>query len=120
MYNQKTTSRPGGYINKRGKGYNDRKPLRQTGRPDLHPATCAECSAHCEVPFKPNGRKPVLCSDCHRGGNAGSDRGGLNFDAPRPRKEHAPKPSGNAEVVAQLKELNQKMDVIITAIRGLR
>ena len=34
------------------------------GPREMHKATCAECKQECEVPFKPNGEKPVLCRDC--------------------------------------------------------
>lgn len=27
-------------------------------------ATCAKCGKTCEVPFRPNGEKPVYCNDC--------------------------------------------------------
>ena len=30
----------------------------------MYSATCAECNKPCEVPFKPTGNKPVLCSNC--------------------------------------------------------
>ena len=33
-------------------------------RPTMHSATCSECQARCEVPFKPNGKKPIFCSNC--------------------------------------------------------
>ncbi|MEK7452456.1 MAG: CxxC-x17-CxxC domain-containing protein [Patescibacteria group bacterium] len=33
-------------------------------RPMMHPATCSACGMGCEVPFKPNGKKPILCSNC--------------------------------------------------------
>jgi CxxC-x17-CxxC domain-containing protein len=32
----------------------------------MFPATCAECGKSTEVPFQPNGDKPVYCSDCYR------------------------------------------------------
>ncbi|MEK7615563.1 MAG: CxxC-x17-CxxC domain-containing protein [Patescibacteria group bacterium] len=35
-------------------------------RPTMHRATCNECGKACEVPFRPNGSKPVFCSDCFR------------------------------------------------------
>jgi len=45
-------------------------------RKQMFKATCNECGNECEVPFKPTGGKPVLCSDCfgnqgnkHRGGS---------------------------------------------------
>ncbi len=33
---------------------------------EMHDAKCAECGKDCQVPFKPNGEKPVLCSDCYK------------------------------------------------------
>ncbi len=30
-------------------------------------AVCNECHAACEVPFKPNGKKPVYCRNCYKG-----------------------------------------------------
>jgi CxxC-x17-CxxC domain-containing protein len=30
----------------------------------MHQATCVSCKKFCEVPFKPNGKKPVYCRDC--------------------------------------------------------
>ncbi|MBU0578333.1 hypothetical protein KJ742_01560 [Patescibacteria group bacterium] len=44
-------------------------------RPEMHKAVCDECGSKCEVPFKPSGDKPVLCSECF-GGSGGRDRGG--------------------------------------------
>ncbi len=56
----KKTSAPGTW--KRGGfgGGRDGAPM------ELHPATCNECGDRCEVPFKPNGRKPVLCGKCFK------------------------------------------------------
>jgi len=36
------------------------------GRParEMHPAVCAQCGTDTMVPFRPNGEKPVYCSDC--------------------------------------------------------
>lgn len=30
----------------------------------MHQASCVQCKKFCEVPFKPNGKKPVYCRDC--------------------------------------------------------
>ncbi|MFA5248524.1 MAG: CxxC-x17-CxxC domain-containing protein [Patescibacteria group bacterium] len=35
-------------------------------RPEMHKATCAECGSSCEVPFRPSGDRPVLCSNCFK------------------------------------------------------
>jgi CxxC-x17-CxxC domain-containing protein len=40
----------------------------------MHKASCAECGNSCEVPFKPNGKKPVLCGDCFRKDDNGGER----------------------------------------------
>jgi CxxC-x17-CxxC domain-containing protein len=63
---------------------------------EMHKATCSDCGAQCEVPFKPTEGKPVRCKDCFRksrpersfgggrsfGGNRGFG-GGQRFDRPR-------------------------------------
>ncbi len=51
---------------------------RDSGPQTMHKTSCASCGNSCEVPFKPNGKKPVLCGDCFRkddnGGGRSSDR----------------------------------------------
>lgn len=31
---------------------------------EMHKAICSECGKECEVPFKPDGRRPVYCREC--------------------------------------------------------
>lgn len=109
-------------------------------RPELHSATCNQCGKSCEVPFKPNGKKPIYCRDCFRKeeGHASAPRyGGSNSDRPsfdrpsydRPsydRQDASEKPAyrstprvGSDEVAKQLKELNAKMDRILNALTDL-
>lgn len=38
---------------------------RNADRP-MFKAVCSDCGSRCEVPFKPNGKKPVLCSNCFK------------------------------------------------------
>ena len=44
---------------------NDR---RRDDRPprEMHPITCSECGTETEVPFKPDGERPVYCKDCYQ------------------------------------------------------
>ena len=42
-----------------GGGY-DRPPR------EMHKVTCAECGVETEVPFKPDGTRPVYCRDCYQ------------------------------------------------------
>ena len=37
----------------------DRGPPRE-----MHKVTCAECGKETEVPFKPDGSRPVYCKEC--------------------------------------------------------
>ncbi|MCW4006061.1 MAG: hypothetical protein NWF04_05645 [Candidatus Bathyarchaeota archaeon] len=32
---------------------------------EFHKATCADCGKECEVPFKPDGTRPVYCRECY-------------------------------------------------------
>ncbi|MDG6220548.1 MAG: DNA-directed RNA polymerase [Candidatus Thermoplasmatota archaeon] len=41
-----------------GRGGHDRPPR------EAHKATCSDCGAECEVPFKPSEGRPVYCRDC--------------------------------------------------------
>lgn len=77
----------------------------------MYPATCSTCGNACEVPFRPNGHKPVFCSNCFkRDGDAGS------FDRPGHRSFSSAPRSGNDNIGAQLKEINAKLDALIEAL----
>ncbi len=39
---------------------------RDFGPREMHKATCSDCGAECEVPFKPTEGKPVYCRECYR------------------------------------------------------
>ncbi len=83
-------------------------PKRDASRPvELHQATCAQCKKMCEVPFRPNGKKPVLCRDCFGGAKP------QDFE----RKErYAPR---SDTVTAQIAELNAKIDVLTRLVKAL-
>ena len=46
--------------------YNGGKYDREHVRKEMFKAVCSDCGKSCEVPFKPNGNKPVYCNDCFR------------------------------------------------------
>ena len=33
---------------------------------EMHKVTCADCGKETEVPFKPDGTRPVYCQECYR------------------------------------------------------
>ena len=48
-------------------GY-DRGGRRDFDRPprEMHKVTCADCGKETEVPFKPDGTRPVYCRECYQ------------------------------------------------------
>lgn len=53
-------------MNDRRGGYQDRGRGGGYSRPprEMHDVTCAECGIETQVPFKPDGSRPVYCRDC--------------------------------------------------------
>ena len=51
MYRERRRGGGGGY---------DRPPR------EMHKVTCADCGQEAEVPFKPDGTRPVYCQECYR------------------------------------------------------
>ena len=58
----------------------------------MHKAVCSECGKSCEVPFAPNGNKPVYCNDCFgkKKGNSEKWSDGKPEFRPEGRHEHRP------------------------------
>lgn len=82
----------------------ERRPL------EMHDAICDKCGKECRVPFKPTQGKPVLCSDCFR--ESGRDRSvGRNDFGSRNQSSQ----SGGVSL-AQLNQINMKLDKIIKAL----
>lgn len=116
-------------FNKKPWGGNDRGGDK---RPDMHKATCSECGKMCEVPFRPSSDKPVFCNDCFSSKREGVDRkprADFSDRAPRrefndrqapPRTENMVRVApANDEVKNQLRDLNSKMDRLITAMEKM-
>lgn len=49
---------------------------RDSRKPFMHQAICAECGRSCEVPFRPSGDKPIYCSSCFENKGGGDRRSG--------------------------------------------
>jgi CxxC-x17-CxxC domain-containing protein len=97
---------------------------------EMHKATCSTCGKPCEVPFRPDGSKPVLCSECF-GKNRSDDRNGVerrdNFSNDRgarkpertfdaPRAERGPSPDFKA-LTEQIKVLESKMHEVLELLK---
>ncbi len=84
----------------------------------LFSATCAQCRKVCEVPFRPNGEKPVFCRDCF----GGKKDSGRDF-APTPRSapSYAPKSTDTNidDLKRQVEGMNKKLDTVLQLIESL-
>lgn len=87
-------------------------------------ATCANCGKPCEVPFRPSGNRPIYCSDCFekmgKREGPGGRREERNFGRPRfedrPFTPPADNGKANAQIAEQLKNLNMKLDRIVSLL----
>ncbi len=62
----------------------------------MHSATCAKCNKTCEVPFRPNGERPVFCKDCfgsQRDSFGGDNRRSDSSERSFPKREFTPSSS---------------------------
>ncbi len=83
------------------------------GKPMMHSATCSDCGSRCQVPFKPNGSRPVLCSNCF--GNE-SRSPSKSFDSRRSDDRPKRFAGGDTNFTDLLKEINNKLDMIIRSL----
>ncbi|MEI8130533.1 MAG: CxxC-x17-CxxC domain-containing protein [bacterium] len=113
-----------------GGGYNKYSSNRDSGergerREVLHRAVCSECNNTCEVPFRPNGSKPVYCKDCF-GKKKGAYPSNNEKPAFAPRAEHtqAPRPQTQApdgridKLVSEMNAVHAKLERIIKMIEN--
>lgn len=84
-------------------------------RTELHEAVCAECGKSCEVPFKPNGKKPILCNHCFKKNDSYESR-----DSRRPayNKSARPDDSPRNSNKKDLEEINKKLDRILKMLKS--
>ena len=84
---------------------------RDSSRPvERHQAICAQCKKVCEVPFRPNGKKPVFCRDCFASGRT---------DSPRPAYRPQSVERQGRDLQSQIQILNTKLDRLIRIVETL-
>lgn len=102
----------------RSDGFRPRRDDREA-RP-MFKATCAQCNKPCEVPFRPSGNKPVLCSYCfeeQKGAGDGGSRPERRSDRPSYSKDVPLRSSDSSQA---LKDIALKLDKIITLLSPAR
>lgn len=78
-----------------------------------HKTTCDGCQAMCEVPFRPNGKKPVYCRNCYKGKATTTSFTGQPFS--RTTESHTGI-ADTADLKKQFSILNTKLDRLIAVI----
>jgi CxxC-x17-CxxC domain-containing protein len=96
----------------------------------LYAATCTTCGKSCEVPFRPDGKKPVLCRDCFAAKNesptnsAGNGRDRFTQNEMTGRKfEQSPATRASVSpdyqnLVKQLAAVEEKVSQILSLIKA--
>ena len=121
--NRTGNSRPG-VRSKFGAGASPRSraPSRQGNfRPEnaeLFDAICSNCGKKCQVPFRPNGTKPVYCKNCF-----GAPREALPALKRSSAVHHseAPASAGGksiADLTRQIAAMNAKIDAMLKILEG--
>ncbi|MFA6408191.1 MAG: CxxC-x17-CxxC domain-containing protein [Candidatus Paceibacterota bacterium] len=80
-----------------------------------HKTTCDGCHAMCEVPFVPNGKKPVYCRNCYKGKDTTTSFTGQPFSQPT---DFSAGDAGANDLKKQFSILNTKLDRLISAIEA--
>ncbi len=91
---------------------------------ELYKTSCAKCHNACEVPFRPNGMKPVYCKDCFvrdeeraprdsfQKKSFGNDRPSYGGDR-APSRQSAQEPDTRiGAILRELQAVNEKLDAL--------
>jgi len=113
-FRNRSRDRPNSRFGGRSRGGfgRDRGDFRRSERRprEMHDITCDKCGKQCQVPFRPSGDKPVLCSDCFRNSNDSN----TNFGSGNQNKSAQ---SGISS--EQFNQLNSKLDKILLVLQDL-
>jgi CxxC-x17-CxxC domain-containing protein len=96
---------------------------------ELFKTSCSKCRTMCEVPFRPNGTKPVYCKDCfvRDDGYAPKDSYGSKGaygKKPYVNERSAPRPQAVAEdpristILKELQALNTKLETLSAQLQS--
>lgn len=114
----------GGFDRKGGRpSFGGRPPFQRDGNRgfgsgEKYDAICAHCGKACQVPFRPNGKKPVYCKDCFNRDRAAMPQntfGPVNappVNAPRLQTED----TKIDELKRQVNALNIKIDRVLEIV----
>jgi len=91
----------------------------QRGDRRMYPAVCDKCGRDCQVPFRPDGSKPIYCSNCFEKKQGGFDQKRDSYGGGRRQfsdrgSSQGQKQNQNNEVLASI---NSKLAQILELMR---
>lgn len=84
----------------------------------MHSAICAECGKSCEVPFRPNGEKPVYCNNCFAKNKPQGERSFSSNSSSAPASRPSFDAGQNNEMKKQLDIVISKLDKVMEILSG--
>lgn len=97
--------------------FGDRRERQFGGQNEMHAATCSKCGMACEVPFVPNGKKPIFCKNCFVRDERRPDSGYQEKPRFTPERESRPeRPTEDHRIGALQREIammHEKLDTLI-------
>lgn len=116
-------SKPGGFSRPSFGGASRRPQARAFGeQTETFKTSCSKCHAACEVPFRPNGKKPVFCKNCFVRDDArptGNSYEKRSYNSERPAPQ--PMQQEDPRIGAMQKELgviHTKLDTLMKSLEG--
>lgn len=87
-------------------------------------AVCSTCGKRCEVPFRPDGSRPVYCTECFgapHDAHAGANKGKFPSRDFSARPSYAPPAGGKslADLERQIGAMNTKIDTMLRILESI-
>jgi CxxC-x17-CxxC domain-containing protein len=96
------------------------------GQKEMFDAECNKCNQRCQVPFRPNGKKPVYCTNCfvkdESDGNGGNSSSTYRTDSRSDSRgmTRPPQRSFNTEVPdRQIQDLKREIETMNATLKQL-
>ena len=98
------------------KGGADRGASRGFERKEMYDAVCTACGDDCQVPFRPNGTKPVKCRNCFKVDDTRSFGEKRSFGGDRRPSFARPQQTDNKQIEIRLGAIEAKLDALLAAL----
>ncbi|HEY0011095.1 MAG TPA: CxxC-x17-CxxC domain-containing protein [Candidatus Paceibacterota bacterium] len=88
---------------------------------EMFSAECNSCHKQCQVPFRPNGKKPVYCPDCFKRDDDRGERPRFDTREYAPQRQQAPAPTSTKDpriddLKRQLDTMNATLERLVSAL----